>query len=139
MILSCPFHVHETLGAVVSEKLALPRVFGLGPDHLGELVVWAFLSLFLVSAVATTHLFSRARVTKQASRHLFMLLIIYAIPGVVLDAVHAMVHSQQAQRLLTILEDGGELVAASIIVWFVLLTAKNEQQDASQERTRRED
>jgi hypothetical protein len=123
--------IHENLGYVLSNELGFSPIFGLGTQALGELTVWAFFGFFFFTAIATTYRFSPDRLSKEQSRYLFMLLILFAIPTIALDMGHDMVHkmwpSWQLQILLTIPEDGGELFALSVIVWYVLLM--REQQD----------
>src|SRR5918997_6396011 len=44
--------IHETLSAVVAQKLGFSSWLGLRPEDFGEIVVWAFFGSPLVSAIA---------------------------------------------------------------------------------------
>jgi hypothetical protein len=125
--------VHETLGDKVGEGLGLPSVFGLPPDHIGEVVVGGCFGLLFLIVIAAAYRFSYDPVPKQRSQVLLMLLAVFVFFAVAIDVVDSIAYTLGAGQLaflLYISEDGGEMVAMSILVWFVvLLTA--EQQGAS--------
>ncbi len=49
--------IHETLSAVVAQKLGFSSWLGLRPEDFGEIVVWAFFGSPLVSAIAILQFF----------------------------------------------------------------------------------
>jgi hypothetical protein len=123
--------IHENVGYALSTALNFSPTFGLGTQALGELAVYVFFGFFFFTSIATTYHFSRNQLAKEHSKYLSMLLIVFAIPAIALDMgsdiVNKALPDWLSQSLLAIPEDGGELVALSVIVWYVLLMG--EQQD----------
>jgi hypothetical protein len=104
------------------------RVLGINAPDLVEDAAVALLALVILSIMLVVyHLGDRT--FKKVSIGLFVLLAALAFFGVVVDLMHAAIrrspsHREYADvsRLLGIIEDGGELVVVSLILWFVLLS-----------------
>ena len=59
---------------------------------------------------------------KKVTKDLLVLLLMIAFFGVFVDTVHSMVDLEwNLSFILVIIEDGGEMVAISLVVWYVFL------------------
>ena len=119
LLLDDSLMVHERLGGIVSERLDFPPSFGLRVQDFGELIVSALFGVpFLVAIFAAYRLGDRG--FRGASRYLLLMLVALASAGVAADMLHQMSDARLVRASLTIVEDGGEHVVMSVIVWFVL-------------------
>ena len=103
-------------------------VLGINAVDLAEDAAMALLALVILSIMLVVYHFGD-RTFKKVSIGLFVLLASLALFGVVVDLVHgALRHNppyrgfSDVNRLLVIMEDGGELVVVSLILWFVVLS-----------------
>ena len=112
------FAVHERLGAVIGGRFGLPRLFSLRPQDIGEVLVSGSAAAVFSLVIGVGH--HRADPpARSISRSLLAGVVILALFGVVLDTIHAMVSHPIGQIALDVLEDGGEMLTMSVIVWFV--------------------
>ena len=115
LLLDDSLQIHEKLGESLAEHLGLEPFLGLRPQDFGELVVSMSFGGVLLSFVLAAHLFSDPG-SKRISRHIFLLVLCIAFFGVVVDMLHIMLPFVPG---LTVLEDGGEMVVMSLILWYV--------------------
>ena len=120
LFLDDAFEIHEQVGAVIGHRLASGPVFGLSPEHFGELLYAGVIGAVLVTAVVAAWPAS----TRAARR--FSLLLAGAIAalaafGVVADTIQVLVDPNGAWHYrLGILDDGGELITITVMLWIVL-------------------
>ena len=108
--------VHETAGGRLAERWALPEgVLGLRAQDLGEMAVWGLLAVLPLLVAAVLHWRSDRR-TRRAGTAVAAVVALFAFCGIVLDQLHVIGASGPHAQLLTVLEDGGELVALSLVV-----------------------
>jgi hypothetical protein len=116
--------IHEKAGRLLYKGLDLPRsMFEMPTRDLGQLVVFAFLGLLFLAVVGAAYYFGD-RTFKEVSRNLLMMLAVLIFCSVVVDVIHVYVNvnAHEAQLLidlLALLEEGGELVIVSVILWYV--------------------
>lgn len=113
---------HERLGGWLVEALSLQPFAGLRPQDYGELLAWAGLGLVPLAAVAAGFL----RSPRPDRRNAVLLLAgfgLLAAFAVVADMAHmtAMDTFRGANTLFTIIEDGGEQIALSLVCLLALL------------------
>lgn len=111
--------IHENLGRLLAEVLRFGPRLGLRAVDFGELLVSAVFGLLFAMAIALVYLLSD-RTTRRVALHLIALVAVLAGFGVGLDMVEIIVDHAGISRLLVILEEGGELLVMSVIVWFVM-------------------
>lgn len=113
------FELHETLGLRLSRKLNFTSAYGLRAQDFGELLVsiTAGLSFAVLLAISYRHGKKRAR---HESKVLLAMLLALAVFGVLVDMVHIEVVSNPWNYRLGIIEDGGEMLVVSIMLWYVL-------------------
>ena len=105
--------LHERAGRFVAGAADLPAVGAMTPAQLGELAVVAAVGGPVVVVLAVAHLLA-APADRGLSLRLAALLGLLVLAGVVVDAVHSVLG--RADLLLVLLEDGGELVVAGLML-----------------------
>jgi hypothetical protein len=114
------FQIHEHGGFRLSLLIALPQIGGMAPNQLGEVIVAATEGLVLIGALAWV-LRSASAESWALSIVLFAGLLALTTFGVVVDAAHSLVDDRWFAPALGYIEDGGEMIAASVLVWIVWL------------------
>jgi hypothetical protein len=110
------FAVHERMGAVLARQLLLPRIGNMRPVDFGELCFLGLVGAVAAIGFAAIMRFASSRVrrlTWQLGAGLFAL----AVFGVGLDVVHRLVSRTSLQSTAAVVEDGGELVVTSLLLW----------------------
>ena len=115
------FTLHENIGVVLADRLALPDAMGLRSIDFGELLVSAAAGVVLAAGIGWAYLRGSDEL-RRSSRHLLLLLLALVFFGVVVDMVHiAVAATGWVDNAFVILEDGGELVVTSFITWYAYL------------------
>lgn len=127
LLLDDSLSIHETAG----ERLGLylswaPSGLG-GPAAVGELILFASIGLFTVAAVAILAP-RHPPAFRQLSADLVVLLAFVAVFGVGIDAIHSVAEGMfgSGKHIAVIfgaIEDGGEMLAVSLIVGYGAQTA----------------
>jgi len=117
--------LHETKGAWLADRLAAHLWFpsdgflGLRANDLGELLVWGLLAAVPVLAAVVLHRRSDGW-NRRASLGMAALIAVYVFFGAVLDQLHVLVSDSWLGDVVGTLEDGGELLALSASVVYVV-------------------
>ncbi|MGI0484830.1 hypothetical protein ACN4EK_05275 [Pantanalinema rosaneae CENA516] len=129
ILLDDALELHERLGFLLEAAWQLPAIGGLRGQDLGELLVFASVGIISLISLVWSYRTERQPATRRTSVYLFVLLLLFAVFGGVVDMVHMAVSAIASplwlQRLFTILEDGGEMVMVSIIAAFVYRLTKS--------------
>ncbi len=125
LLIDDSFTVHERLGAKINTYLNFSPMLGLRAQDFGELSVTALFGSCFFALIGLTHYFSDSS-ARKASRRLFVLLLTLAFFGVVTDMIHIIFKPPAWSLILGIVEDGGEMVVMSVILWFVFCLPKQE-------------
>jgi len=110
------FALHERLGAAISGSLALPDGWPLRDRDVGEVLVAGAVGVLALAAIGVAHALSEPP-ARQVSRRLLRLLALLALFGVGVDAVHQMFAPGVWYTALGVVEDGGEMVVMTAVVW----------------------
>lgn len=116
--------VHERVGEWLAAAWALPALFGLRPQDLGEILFACFVALATLGALAVT--LSREHASAIVySINVALLLVLLAVFGVVVDALHVMAYFAESRWswVLAVVEDGGELLVTSAIAVYACALA----------------
>ncbi|MEW8395650.1 MAG: hypothetical protein AB2707_05765, partial [Candidatus Thiodiazotropha sp.] len=116
LLLDDSLQLHENIGSFLANFYDLQPVFRLRAQDLGELVVFGSVGFLLFSFIAGAYLYSDDT-GKEISRHLFLLVVSLAFFGGLVDMLHIAVSFGKA--VFALIEDGGEMIIMSIIVWYV--------------------
>jgi hypothetical protein len=129
--------IHEKItGSIVRPFFGFSKedtVLGINAHDLVEDAAMALLGLMILSMILVIYVFGD-RTFKKVSRRLVILLTALAFCGIVVDLIHAAIvrsplrrELSEVHRSLAIVEDGGELVVISLILWFVVLQLKRQE------------
>jgi hypothetical protein len=110
--------IHESVGESIVAYWGFVPTLGLSAGVWGELAVSATAGTALVAMIAYGH-FRSGKENRAASRHVAVLLAILVFFGVFVDMVHVAIKMLVPLKGLTMIEDGGEMVAMSLIVSYV--------------------
>lgn len=121
------FSIHENLGVLISNALALNPMFYVRSQDLGEIIVFATYGIVILAALLLAHRFDHNQTTRRTSVGIIMFLLALGGFAVVVDMLHVQAGSFALPRiilgLLTIAEDGGEMVVVSLLLWFIYLVS----------------
>lgn len=107
--------LHEQIGSFISNHIAFAPPWGLRPHDIGELICAMGTGLVLSGPLALAY-WKGVAPFRKASIHLAQLAFTLAFFGVVVDLLHMTVQSGwKLKFMLAIVEDGGEMLAVSII------------------------
>lgn len=119
-LLDDALQIHEWAGFAVADRL--PH-WGEPAIHLGELAWMAMVGVVLATAVVLTHRRATRR-DRAVSAVLVMLFALLIAVGVGLDAIHHLLLSAPVFDVpFTTLEDGAEIMLASVLVAFLFSVA----------------
>lgn len=110
--------IHETVGDALAAIWSFPVLFDLRPQDWGEMIVYAATGLYFLLTLILTYPRSDAP-ARQFSRHLLLLVLVLVGVGIGVDMAYYMVESELLREAFVILEDGGEIVVISVILWAV--------------------
>ncbi|MBN1783000.1 hypothetical protein JW948_17835 [bacterium] len=115
------FRIHEKAGYGLAKSLSFAPALGFRMQDFGELAVWCAAGLILFLTVALAYK-TGTPAFRRISRDIVLLLSGLFFFGVVVDMAHIALHpGRSADLVLTLLEDGGEMIMASLILWYVFL------------------
>ncbi len=124
--------IHETIGSWVAPAFGAERIFRLRPQDFGELVVVAAAAIFLLAAFWLTYGWSRRPATRAFARQAGTLIVLLAAFGIGLDMLHSALVAGALGRtaldpVLVLLEDGGEMIVASVMAFWSTRCAVDER------------
>ena len=125
LLLDDSFHIHEQVGAYLSDTFRFIPMLGLRPVDFGELIVSGTAGLLLLGLISVAYRFGD-RLFRKASRYLMILLLALATSGILFDMLHIVV-PERMSRAFGVLEDGGEMLVMSVIVTSLLVLSEQVQ------------
>jgi len=132
LLLDDMLRIHESLGELSTNILArlitIPDSFAnLRLQDLGELAVAGALGLIFLSTISIPY-FRGDQDTKKVFNALFLFLGIFVFFGVGLDFIDRLFNARIIREPLKLIEDGGEMLVMSFIVWYTDALAKMNNQ-----------
>jgi hypothetical protein len=112
--------VHENFGATLARYFGFRPAFRLRAEDFGELLVTGIASIFLFGFLIISHLRESSKDVRRFARVMFLLVVALAAFGVGTDMLDIMVPWPIVRMILELIEDGGEMVVATLMVIFVL-------------------
>lgn len=116
---------HERSGRFLGEHLIFEPPFGLLAKDVGELLAFALFGIPLLALLIWTY-YRGSPIFKRISKDLLLLVVIFAFFVVIFDLAHAILEPELGRtvnRIMTLIEDGGEMLVVSIITWYVFRVA----------------
>jgi len=116
--------LHENYGSWLADRLEVhlgfpERVAGLRLNDFGEIAVWGVLAVVPVVAIAVLHR-RLDRSTRRADLGMAALATLFIFCGAVVDQMHVLAMGGPLDIPLGTLEDGGELLALSAMIAYVV-------------------
>lgn len=113
------FQFHERLGAALVDRLGLAQtVRGVGTASMGDVAAMAAIGI-VIGAVVLWGYFQGGPRDRAIGRRLLVPVVLLGCAAVLMDAVRSLVHRLWMSRAVIILEDGGEMAAASLALAYV--------------------
>ncbi len=119
--------IHETVGKLIAGYFPTTPPFGIRPQDLGEITVTCiaggiFSVLIFLAYIRGSEAF------RKATHNLVLLIVALVFFGVFIDLVHVVAHfsdsiSWKVTAVLAVVEDGGEMIVASLILWYIFMIA----------------
>ncbi len=118
--------IHELAGLALSKSLQFQSYMGLRPEDFGELTISATVG----SALSIPLMLAYRKGTdtfKSTSHDLALLVFILAGFGIAVDMLHSIFSfNRKIKFLFGIIEDGGEMITVSFILWYVFSIATSQ-------------
>ncbi len=115
--------IHEGLGRLIAAHLAFEPPFNLRRQDLGELAAAAVSGILLLLAAGWAY-WRSSDVFRKVSRDMLLLIAILVFCGVFVDMAHTVFEDRSlAAGAVGIVEDGGEMISASLMLWYAVLLA----------------
>jgi hypothetical protein len=128
-LLDDALQIHETGGTVVAEWLRIDAALNLRAKDFGEIIVSLAAGLLIFVPIAWAWIVGPSWF-RALSIDLAVLVGLLVVFGVGVDAVHMMVrplipidYFKYVDFLVGVLEDGGEMVAVSLLTWYAYARA----------------
>jgi len=115
LLLDDSLQIHERFGAYLVKHFEFKPMFELRAQDFGELSVTMLFGFLLFTFIGASYLFSD-NLEKQISKHLFILVVLLAFFGVLVDMLHIAI--PWGKDIWGLIEDGGEMIIMSVIVWY---------------------
>jgi len=135
LLLDDALEIHERVGILIAENLTLTPPLGLRLQDLGELAVAGTAGVVLLLLVLLAYLYG-SQAFKKMSLDMLLLILALAFFGVIVDMVHVIAHLSiqigwKVSAVLAVIEDGGEMFVASLILWYVFLLCMRDENATS--------
>lgn len=117
LLLDDSLRIHERLGNYLANNFELQPTLNIRPQDFGELGISILFGSLIFIFIGWAYLFSDS-IAKQISKRLFILVLSLAFFGILVDILNIAIPWGKP-ILWTLVEDGGEMIIMSIILWYV--------------------
>jgi hypothetical protein len=123
--------IHESVGYYITRNLTFPLPLGLRYRDLGELAVLGTAGVILLPFVIWAYV-RGSQAFKKMSQDMLLLILALVLFGVVVDIAHISIQlGWKVNEILRVIEDGGEMFIASLILWYVFLLSERDENATS--------
>jgi len=117
------FKIHERVGRLIANHLEFIASLGFSLVNIGGLLVTVTASVTLAVFILLAYIYG-SKEFKKISRDIFMFLLLLFFFGVFIDIAHEGIKFRfSINFIIAVIEDGGEMLTASFILWYVYLLA----------------
>lgn len=117
------FQTHEKIGGIIAGNLDFVPLFNLRLQDIGELAVYAIAGTVLLPGIALSY-WRGSKTFRGISIDILLLISILAFFGVVVDMAEiAADFGVFVKETLGLIDDGGEMIVTSIMVWYIFRLA----------------
>lgn len=129
-LLDDSLEIHEILGGYIAGRLLFTPPLGLKLQDVGELVVSAVAGIVLFAPLVWFYI-KGSEVFKKISRDMLLLVIVLVFFGVGVDTLHsALLSGRDTAFMVGAIEDGGEMITVSIMLWYVFFQSLRADKDS---------
>lgn len=122
LLLDDSLAIHERIGSLIAANLNFAPPLGLRLQDLGELAVSATAGIILLPLLVLAYKNGSA-MFRRFSQDMAILFSILLLFGVGVDMLHSAIKlGREVGFILGTLEDSGEMLAVSLMLWYVFLT-----------------
>lgn len=121
LLIDDSLQLHEELGRHFAGMLSFKYAFGLRAQDYGELIVTLLAAVPLMGLLGVFYLREKKAKPRNFTLDMLTLLIALGVFGVGFDMLHIMIKWPVVRPILNLVEDGGEMVIASLMIAYVLL------------------
>ncbi len=119
--------IHERGGAYIAEWFSFQPLFRLRAVDYGEIAVFALWGLISLAILFIANSIDQSNIGRKVSKTLFLSLLGFAFFGAFFDMLHIIAInvytlSPMQNNIFDAIEDGGEMVVISLVLWFVYRT-----------------
>jgi len=112
--------IHERLGSKIANWLSIPPMYNLRSVDYGEMIVYLILGCTAVGILAFSSRIDKSSIARQTSKGLLLLVAALAFFGGLVDMLHSATSQVEVfDSLFGVVEDGGEMIVVSLMLWFV--------------------
>ncbi|MBD1858298.1 MULTISPECIES: hypothetical protein [Leptolyngbya] len=126
LLLDDSLSIHENLGLYVGNQLGFTTLFGLRSADYGEILVSGVIGLCLLAGIGFAYRMGD-QVFRKSSKVLIKSLLALVVFGIVTDTIH-IVTPDQFNKMIGLLEDGGEMLVMSAMTAFIFMLPEQVQQ-----------
>lgn len=118
--------VHERVGAWLGQQYALPALFGLRADDMGELLFAAMIGTSMLALLGLAS-WRGGEQSGRITRDVLCLIVALAILGVFVDMLHVVSYLRRSlvAQVLLVVEDGGEMLVMSALTAYAFHVASH--------------
>jgi len=121
LLLEESIHIHERAGWLLSTYFNFTPLFGFSLRYYGELVIPATAGIFLLLPLVWAYR-KGTQIFRKISLDIGLLVLVLVFFGVVVDMIHEAIFPFGTVYFITgVVEDGGEMLAVSLILWYIFL------------------
>jgi hypothetical protein len=124
LLIDDSIRIHDRFGSYIAWKLTFEPPFGLRLMDVGELIVSVMAGSVLIAILSLAYK-KGTILFRKISENIFTLLVIMAFFGVGMDMLHMIIidkipetYYRAVNSLLGLVEDGGEMVSVSFILFY---------------------
>jgi hypothetical protein len=123
LLLDDRFSLHETYGLEMATAFGWQPTLLLRTHDIGELAICGIAGTILFAGLAVAYVRSDSKRAKEFSRVVLVAFGFLVSFGVGVDMLHSTLANPTAYALAGTIEDGGEMVAASVLTYLVVKQA----------------
>jgi hypothetical protein len=113
--------IHELAGQSIKAHFNFTPHFGLRLQDFGELAITATAGILLFLPLVWAYR-KGTQIFRKISLDIGLLVLVLVFFGVVIDMMHQAVHlGYSVYFIIGFVEDGGEMLAVSLILWYIFL------------------
>lgn len=123
LLLDDALKLHEKVGNYIAGYFDFPSLSNIELYAVGQFVYSALAGIIMLCLVTLAYV-KGEQVFKKVSQDILLLVLILVFFGVGVDLLHTFMElGRGVSFILVVVEDGGEMVATSLILWYVFLIA----------------